>query len=101
VYKLLGGKHARKLSIWQLFSIASIKGVYSEVWQAIRSGEVKGNLHKGNGFYLGGVIVTNTKKQLVYEWKQEYEHLANIPQVQQAAELIKTPASNGATGSKL
>lgn len=42
------------------------------------------------GFYLGGVIVTNKQKQLVYEWKQVYETLANVDEVREAALLINS-----------
>jgi len=64
-------------------------GAYRETWSSVRNGEITGNL-RGNGLLLGGVMVTNEKKQLLYQWKQEYHTLANISEIHQAAVQIKT-----------
>jgi len=49
---------------------------------------------------LGGVMVTNKQKQLVYEWKQAYETLANVDETRRAAELIGSTGSSSSS-SKL
>jgi len=90
MYKTFGGGKTRKLSIWQLFSLSSIMGAYKQTIAAVRSGQVSGNLSVGNGFHLGGVLVVGNKQQgLIYEWKQQYETLANTQEILEAAKQIQ------------
>jgi len=68
-------------------------GAYRETLSSVRSGEITGNL-RGNGLLLGGVMVTNDKKSLLYQWQQEYHTLANLSEIHQAAVQIKTMKSS-------
>jgi len=90
IYRAIGGGQLRKLSLAQLISPKAIMGAYKQTWNSIRSGEVTGNLHKGNGFLLGGVMVTDQKKRLLYQWQQDYNTLANTDEIHEAAKKIKS-----------
>lgn len=101
VYKAFGGGSLRKLSIKQLFSLSAIKGAYSQAMSAVRSGEIKGNLTGGNGMILGGVMVVGKNKKMIYQWKQQYETLANTQEIKNAIELTQSNSSNDNNNSKL
>lgn len=66
IYYAFGNGSLRTISFKRLFSIQAIKDIGSKVIKPFCSGSLKGNI-KGRGDILGGVIVVDKNKQMIYQ----------------------------------